>query len=193
MALVNENFNTHIADSVIGSQFWTFDKTSKKFIYIVPVKEGGSINGTTETIDLVQADKLTIGKLSGRFSLEQITYETHFTVEKYKRLNELVKSTELGIYLDFMGKNKAGFMIIANGNAIGKTTTETFNIPIVLSPSDYVFIDNCLSLTAEMATKVNSYVLSVYNITLNLAEGDSLPFDNDTVPSSHENNTTLPV
>ena len=95
-------FNKKIAVGMLGTQLFVWNKTSKKLVYAVPITDdgGGEYGGDTESFEAPEADLARTPKIAGRQTLDDVTYISNYTADRYKRWREILHPTEPNTFVE---------------------------------------------------------------------------------------------
>lgn len=181
MSEVNfDQFDAKIAIGELGTQFFFFNATSKKYEYALPLADGGGgeYGGDTETFDAPEMDLAYTPKISGRTSLNDIELISNYTKDRYKRWLEILNNTKSQSYLEVYSDGSAsaysgtaGMPTITRGNP--RTITAT------VAPENLIWIEDINNVTEEEFNQLK-VMLSLDEV---YQENWVIPFDYSTIPS----------
>lgn len=175
-------FNGLIAIGDLGTQLFWLNKTSEKFEYALPVVAGAEFGGDTETLEAPESDDPTVAKISGRTTLNDVTYNANYTKDRYKRLLDILDVKNIQTYMEVFSDGSA--MIFA-GTA-GQPTIQSGDVrPIefTIAPQTEEWVEDIASLTANEIELIQPLLVNASGKDITLTAGEPLPFDLDTIPS----------
>lgn len=181
MSEVNkESFDTTIAIGELGTQFFHFNGTSKKYEYALPLIDGGGgeYGGDTETSEAPEMDLSYTPKISGRTTLNDIELTSNYTADRYKKWLEIVSNVDIHNYLELFSDGSAvsysgtgGMPTITRGTP--RTITET------IAPQNVIWIDDVNNVDQETYNELKDML----GLTDTWSSNYKLPFDEDTIPN----------
>lgn len=124
---------TDIAISDIGTQFFYFNETNNIFEYAVPVTAGAEFGGDTESFDAPETDLNYTAKIAGRKNLNDLSYTSNYTKEKYARILEIT-GNDTRTYMEVFNDGSAMiFQGTSGGPSITAGNVRQINFTIVPS------------------------------------------------------------
>ena len=190
---LSKKFNALVAISDLGTQLFWLNKTSKKFEYALPVVAGAEFGGDTETLEAPESDAPKVAKISGRTTLDDVTYSANYTKDRYARLaggkiNINGTRTEVEPILDlvnpqtYMEVFSDGSAMVFNGTA-GIPDIQSGDIrpvEITIAPQNEIWVYDIYDLTAEEIAGLSPIMYEGFDTEVQ--EGDEIPVDLDTIP-----------
>lgn len=177
---------TDLAIGDLGTQFFWFNETSKKFEYAVPVQEGAEFGGDNESFDIKETDLDYTGKLLGRTNNNDVTYTVNYTAEKYKRVQNISQNGKK-TYMEVLD---GGSAMIFQGTSGRPTITQgdVRQITLTIAPSFMQWIENINDVTAEEKAVLTA--LNLDGITAEEGEDEEkkvyINIDEATIPTARK-------
>lgn len=177
-----EAFNEQIATGDLGTQLFWLNRvsTSKKLEYALPVQAGADFGGDTETFDAVESDLDYIPKITGRASLDDVTYTSNFTKERYARWQSITDERNPQTYVEVLSNGSAMVISATAGNP-RIMSGDVRTIQATLAPQAEVFVEDIADLTDEEIAKLQPYFKDDTGADIDLTNG--LPFNFDSIPT----------
>lgn len=161
-----------IAIGDIGTQVFWFNQTSGKFQYAIPVTAGAEFGGDTESFDAPETDLDYVPKISGRTTLNDISYTVNYTAEKYKRIVEISSNTELNTYMEVFSDGSATIFKGTSGRPT-ITSGDVRQITWTVAPQFMLWVENIYELSQNEKDA----------LTDNMYSDDALNLDIESIPS----------
>lgn len=178
-------FNRLVAIGDLGTQFFWLNRESKHFEYALPVVSGAEFGGDTETIDAPESDSAKVAKVSGRTTLNDITYNSNYTADRYERVLNILDTTDSQTYMEVFSDGSA--MMFGGTAGIPTISGEDRkNIEFTIAPQAEQWIKNVFSLTANDVANLQPMMVDNTGADIEITAGESLPFDVDTIPTGRE-------
>ena len=76
--------------TAVSDSTYTWTAYTRKFEYALPVVNGAEFGGDTESFDAPESDLPYVPKVSGRSSINDVTYTSKLTPARYSRWKEIV-------------------------------------------------------------------------------------------------------
>lgn len=174
------SYDTKIAIGELGTQFWHYNTTSKKFDYALPLIDGGGgeYGGDTTTYPAPEMDLPYEPKISGRTSLNDVELVSNYTSDKMLRWREILNSKINQIYLEVFSDNSA----YAYAGTSGMPTITRGNprtITVTIAPSNIVFVPNINNVDEQTYSELKDLL----GLDAEWTEGYQIPFDETTIPN----------
>ena len=175
-----EAFNAQIATGDLGTQLFWLNRNKSVLEYALPVQAGADFGGDTETFDAVESDLDYIPKITGRASLDDVTYTSNFTKERYARWQSITDEKNPQTYVEVLS-NGSAMVISATAGDPRLMSGDVRTIQATLAPQAEVFISDITSLTDDEKAKIKPYFKDSDGEDISLATG--LPFDFASIPT----------
>lgn len=171
---------TDIAISDIGTQFFYFNTTNQKFEYGVPVTAGAEFGGDVESFDAPETDLDYVPKIAGRTSLNDISYTSNYTKEKYARIASIIGS-EKGTYMEVFNDGSAMIFQGTSGRP-SITAGDIRQINFTIVPSFMQWIEDITKVSEDEEKVLNA--LSLTGIVAGNTGSKYINIDADSVPTA---------
>lgn len=174
------SFDEKIAIGEYGTQLFWWNADDQKFEYALPLVSGGEYGGDTETFEAPELDLDYVPKISGRTTLEDITLTTNYTKVRYSRWLQILSnsSDSPAKYMEVFDDGSASIYAGTSGRPTIQGG-DVRQIEVTIAPMNLIWVADINSLTASEAEDVNT----VLDPTTDLATGDAIPVNSDTIPS----------
>lgn len=179
---LEDAFNAQIATGDLGTQLFWLNREESVLEYALPVQAGADFGGDTETFDAVESDLDYIPKITGRASLDDVTYTSNFTKERYARWQSITDEKNPQTYVEVLSNGSAMVISATAGNP-RLMSGDVRTIQATLAPQAEVFIANIASLTKDEISKIQPYFKDSDGTNITLTENTALPFDLTSIPT----------
>nr|DAK86203.1 MAG TPA: hypothetical protein [Caudoviricetes sp.] len=197
MAVLTEamenSFDNKIAIGEYGTQLFWWNKDAMKFEYALPLVSGGEYGGDTETFEAPELDLDYVAKITGRTTLNDITFTSNYTKDRYIRWLQILSNIETNVYMEVFSDGSA--TVIAGTS--GRPTIQggdVRQIEVTVAPENMIWVNDIGNVTNptdddDTIGELNSlfkYVTPAEKTFTDLTSGDALPIDYSTVPSKRD-------
>jgi hypothetical protein len=175
-------FNEQIATGDLGTQLFWLNRASdsKQLEYALPVQAGADFGGDTETFDAVESDLDYVPKITGRASLDDVSYTSNFTKERYARWQSITNEKTPQTYVEVLSNGSAMVISATAGNP-RIMSGDVRTIQATLAPQAEVFVADIENLTEDEIAKIQPYFKDEAGTNIDLTNG--LPFDFNSIPT----------
>lgn len=177
-------FNAQIATGDLGTQLFWLNRASgsKKLEYALPVQAGADFGGDTETFDAVESDLDYVPKITGRATLDDVTYTSNFTKERYARWQSITDEKNPQTYVEVLSNGSAMVISATAGNP-RIMSGDVRTIQATLAPQAEVFVADISKLTEIEVAKLQPYFKDDAGQNITLTKDTALPFDFGSIPT----------
>lgn len=168
--------------TAVSSSTYTWTAYIRKFEYALPVVNGAEFGGDTESFDAPESDLPYVPKVSGRSSINDVTYTSNLTPARYSRWKEIVDTTIDNTYLEVFADGSA-MMVMGTGGVPRIMSGDVRTIEQTIIPKKEEFIADVFNLTAEDVTNISTMLKDKDGELTTVTAGNALPFDDNTIPS----------
>ena len=151
-----ESFNKKIATGMLGTQLFVWDKKSKKLVYAVPITDdgGGEYGGDTESFEAPEADLARTPKIAGRQTLDDVTYISNYTADRYKRWKEILHPTEPNTFVEVY-EDLSAHIVMGSGQFTARQG-DPRTIEATVIPEGMGWVEDVTSITSAEYTEIAS-------------------------------------
>lgn len=176
-------FNRLVAIGDLGTQLFWLNRETKYFEYALPVVSGAEFGGDTETIDAPESDSNKVSKVSGRTTLNDVTYNSNYTRDRYKRVIAITDSTDTQTYLEVFSDGSA-MMFSGTAGIPTLSGEDRKNIEFTIAPQNEQWVEDVFNLSTDDIANIQPMMVDDTEANIELTASEGLPFDIDTIPTS---------
>lgn len=183
-------FNEKIAIGMLGTQLFWFNETTGVLDYAIPITDdgGGEYGGDIESFEAPEADLLKTPKISGRQTLDDVTYTTNYTADRYKRWGEILDATVPHTFVEVY-KDLSAHIVRGTGQYTARQG-DPRTIEATLAPENMGWVENVLKVKAAEFALVKSMFKKTDGSYMDFSgvseTPGSLKFNLDSIPENRE-------
>ena len=168
--------------TAVSGSTYTWTAYTRKFEYALPVVNGAEFGGDTESFDAPESDLPYVPKVSGRSSINDVTYTSNLTPARYARWKEIVDTTIDNTYLEVFADGSA-MMVMGTGGVPRIMSGDVRTIEQTIIPKKEEFIADVFHLTDDDVKNISTMLKDAYGDLTTVTVGNALPFDDSTIPT----------
>ena len=151
-----ESFNKKIAIGMLGTQLFVWDKIKKQLVYAVPITDdgGGEYGGDTESFEAPEADLARTPKIAGRQTLDDVTYISNYTADRYKRWKEILHPTEPNTFVEVY-EDLSAHIVMGSGQFTARQG-DPRTIEATVIPEGMGWVEDVTTITSAEYTEIAS-------------------------------------